>query len=90
LVKTISKTIRLLKTLFDLVMSCNQNKSFADVVRDLLTREYSFTNYNSTVNEMITPNICNQPNVFFNVESKVDEILSSCVQQEKNKELKKK
>ena len=65
MVKTISKTIRLPKTLFDLVMSCNQNKTFADVVRDLLTREYSFTNYDSTVDEMITPNVCGQHNNIF-------------------------
>ena len=87
MVKSVSTGIRIPLNLYNLVMSANPNKTFNDVIKDLLTERYSFNLPNTQLKqdniifcaqekEKNDQVVCAQPNSFFDVESEVDKILS--------------
>jgi len=88
MIETIVKAVRLPKDLFDLVMSCNKGLTFTDVVRNLLTKEYSFTsckqeenNDTKNITKSVTSDIID-PNI--TIENEIDKILS-CAQDKKKR-----
>ena len=75
MIKTVVKSVRLPDTLFHLVMSCNQGKTFTQIVIELLSKEYSFSipckqeeNPSCKQEEVIDPNII--------IENEIDKMLN--------------
>jgi len=79
LIKTIVKAVRLPESLYDLVMICNPNKNFTEIVIDLLTEKYSFSSPckpeepSPCLQEEIKPSFVD-PN--FSVEEQVDDFIA--------------
>lgn len=71
--ESVVKAVRLPKGLFDLVISANPGKTFTEIIRELLIKEYSFTTsckQKETI-ETIVPLV--DPNI--TLEEKIDQEL---------------
>ena len=82
MVKTVVKGVRLPDSLFHLVMSCNPDKNFSQIINDLLIEKYSFSipcKQEETISgkqeEIVEPN--------FSIEEIVDKL--PCAQDKKRR-----